>query len=344
MPGFLLIVALGLPLLLVLLADGEWWEEELLGGHVVISEIYLPFRRLDLSEQVLLAKPAKPEIVAQLRDGDPEKVKEALKQVERINLRKRGLRGAQFSQALMLGADLRDAQLQGANLSNARLQGVILEKANLNGADLAGANVQGANLDRAQLQGARLMGAELQGANLAGAALRGAMLQDARLPGTDLTCANLQGAKLIGAALNGADLREAQLQVADFGKARLQGGDLRYANLYGAYLGQSSTGLIDLQAARWTPLEKERLAEMRMLLVETITDTLLRKQVLDRIERGGKAGLPPPILNSCLIDPDVTPELTCKEKWLPDQIDAFRSELFPCWNSSPASHPRSRAA
>lgn len=74
-----------------------------------------------------------------------------------------------------------------------------------------------------------------------------------------------------------------------------------------------------------------------MLLAETITDPLprvaevglLRRQRLDQIERAGKAGLPQPILNSCLIDPDVTPELNCKEKWLPGQIDAFRSELFP---------------
>ena len=32
MPGLLLVVALGVPLPLGLLADGEWWEEELLGG------------------------------------------------------------------------------------------------------------------------------------------------------------------------------------------------------------------------------------------------------------------------------------------------------------------------
>jgi hypothetical protein len=210
-------------------------------------------------------------------------------------------------------------KLQGAHLACAALRGAILQEAGLQGAELMAAGLQGANLYLTRLQGANLREAQLQGASLQDAWLQGAYLREAQL----------QGAQLIGAALNGANLREAQLQGADLGKTRLQGGDLRYANLYGAYLEQSGTGLIDLQAARWTPLEKERLAEIRMLLAETITDTFRRKQVLDRIERGGKAGLPPPILKSCLVDPDVTPELTCKEKWLPDQIDAFRSELFP---------------
>jgi hypothetical protein len=84
MPGLLLVVALGVPLPLGLLADGEWWEEEVLGRHVLLqdadagwleegeesalgrillkypvvaSEVYYGFRHLDLSEQVLLGKP-----------------------------------------------------------------------------------------------------------------------------------------------------------------------------------------------------------------------------------------------------------------------------------------------
>ncbi|MDQ3775550.1 MAG: hypothetical protein M3461_14970 [Pseudomonadota bacterium] len=99
MSGLLLVVALGVPLPLGLLADGEWREKKLLAGEVVASEVvYDRFRRLDLSEQVLLAKPAKPELVAQFREGDPEKVKEALQQVEPVNLRGRSLRGARFSE------------------------------------------------------------------------------------------------------------------------------------------------------------------------------------------------------------------------------------------------------
>jgi hypothetical protein len=116
MPGLLLVVALGVPLPLGLLADGEWWEEKLLAGHVLASDVvYHRFRFLNLSEQVLLAKPTKPELIAQFREGDPEKVEEA-KEVEQVKLRGRSLRGASFESALLPGADLREAQLQGAHL------------------------------------------------------------------------------------------------------------------------------------------------------------------------------------------------------------------------------------
>jgi hypothetical protein len=75
MPGLLLVVALGVPLPLGLFALGEWGEEELQPGYVVDSGlmIYDRLRFLDLSEQVLLAKPAKPELIAQFREGNPEK-------------------------------------------------------------------------------------------------------------------------------------------------------------------------------------------------------------------------------------------------------------------------------
>ena len=72
MPGLLLVVALGVPLPLGMLADGEWREEKLLGGNVIASEVvYNRFRFLDLNEQVLLAKPTKPELIARFREGDP---------------------------------------------------------------------------------------------------------------------------------------------------------------------------------------------------------------------------------------------------------------------------------
>ena len=39
MPGLLLVIALGVPLPLGLLADGEWWEEKLLAGNVLANEV-----------------------------------------------------------------------------------------------------------------------------------------------------------------------------------------------------------------------------------------------------------------------------------------------------------------
>jgi uncharacterized protein YjbI with pentapeptide repeats len=341
MPGLLLVVALGVPLPLGLLADGEWWGEEVLGRHVLLaeaanadwsedgvlgrillkypviaSEVYDRFRHLDLSEQVLLAKPAKPELVNQFRKGDPEKVKEALEQIEPVQLRGRRLRGASFIYALLPRADLRDAQLQGAMLFGAQLPGAQLSKAQLQG-------VQGGALLSLAL------GAQLPGANLREAQLQGAVLFLAQLQGTVLLFAQLQGADLTEAQLQGADLRDANLQGAKLTAAELQGADLRRH----AHSLNSETALVEVRGASWTPLTEERLAEMRDVLNKTIGDAHQRKEALERIERAGeragKGGVPPPILESCLIDSDVTPELNCKEKWLPGQIDGFRSKLFP---------------
>jgi len=317
MPGLLLVVALGVPLPLGLLADGEWWEEELLAGNVVASEVYGRFRRLDLSEQVLLAKSAKPELVAVFREGDPEKVKEALTQVEPVKLRGRSLRGASLAGALLPGADLREAQLQSAILTDAQLQGADLSTAQLQGADLREAQLQDADLRKAQLEGAILVAAQ-QGAVLAAARLQGAILTDAHLQAAVLSITQLQG----------ADLRFAQLHGADLRSAVLSGGDLRFAVLSGADLRSvpGRTALVDLRAARGTPLNAEQLAEIREVLGRTTAYRVLGET---RIEHAGNAGVPPPILESCLIDPEFTPELNCKQKWLSTEVEAFRRELFP---------------
>ncbi|MCI0403976.1 MAG: hypothetical protein L0212_10705 [Acidobacteria bacterium] len=91
---------------------------------------------------------------------------------------------------------------------------------------------------------------------------------------------------------------------------------------------QNGTALVDLRAARSTPLEQAQLIEIRKLLAETIRYTA-KKDALERIERAGNAGVPPPILESCLIDPEVTPVLKCHQQWLPAEVDAFRTQLFP---------------
>ena len=237
MPVLLLVVALGVPLPLGLLADGEWWEEKVLKRKIVASEVvYDRFHFLDVSEQVLLAKPAKPDLIARLREGDSEEVKEALKHVERVKLRGRSLRGARFFKALLPGADLRGAQLQGATLWGAQLQGAELREARLRGADLAEARLQRANLMQAQLQGANLSGADLQLANLF----------EARLQGANLFRANRQGAVFI--------------------EAKLQGTVLGKAALHGTIVYKSNTALVDLRSACWAPLQDEQLTQLRELL------------------------------------------------------------------------------
>ena len=151
----------------------------------VLAEKYLAKKRvLDLSYQVLLAKPPKPETLALIRAGQWQ---EALTQIEPLtNLSGRSLRHARMHKVTLIGTNLSGIQFQGANLWRAQLQG----------ADLLNAKLQGADLQYAKLQGANLLGAQLQGADLQNANLQGADLQNARLQGADLRGAWLQGADL----------------------------------------------------------------------------------------------------------------------------------------------------
>ena len=99
----------------------------------IASSILATQRHLDLEEQVLLVKEAKPEIVADLRRESKDAREQALRQIEPINLKGRSLRGAIFRKALLSRADLRETQLHGANLSGADLQGAELRGAALYG-------------------------------------------------------------------------------------------------------------------------------------------------------------------------------------------------------------------
>ena len=146
------------------------------------------------------------------------------------------LDSADLSNARLQEADLTEARLQGAVLTEARLDSAYLRRARLKGADLSGARLQGANLSGARLQGADLTEARLQGADLSGARLQGADLFEARLDSTFLPGARLQGAVLTEARLVNADLPRAFLQGTVLTEARLQRADLREARLDSAYL------------------------------------------------------------------------------------------------------------
>jgi hypothetical protein len=103
-----------------------------------------------------------------------------------------------FSFAHLRGAELTEANLVGANLSNADLTDADLYEANLSNADLTGATLWETGLNYANLSGANLTGADLREAcinraNLSGANLTGADLSSADLIDTDFTGANLTG-------------------------------------------------------------------------------------------------------------------------------------------------------
>ena len=111
------------------------------------------------------------------------------------------LRGADFSQALMHGAQLNHAKLRGARFVSAMMQGASADKADLTGATFTYARMEGASLVNATLLAASFVATQMQGTDLSEANLSDALLLDAQL----------QGAKLKGAKLNRAVLRDAGL-------------------------------------------------------------------------------------------------------------------------------------
>ncbi len=101
------------------------------------------------------------------------------------------LRDADFSYALLDGAQLRNAYLWLVDLHGAHLR-----QSDLRGADLWLSNLSGADLREATLRGAHLGGANLSGADLRGADLTNANLRKARLDGADLLGAHVTAEQL----------------------------------------------------------------------------------------------------------------------------------------------------
>lgn len=104
-----------------------------------------------------------------------------------VALRGSSLKGLDWSEEELQGANLASAVMSGINLRCARLQG-----ANLRGARLKQANLRGADLRRVDFTGANLHGADLRDADLRGANFWGALLWDVRLEGANLQDAQIE--------------------------------------------------------------------------------------------------------------------------------------------------------
>ena len=198
-----------------------------------------------------------------------------------LNLAGTDLEGADFSQARLEKANLRDARLERANftqacLDGADLRGAHLERANLmeaslQRAELGGAHLERANLMEARLERAYLMKAHLEDANLMDARLEGAYFILANFEGANLQATHLEGAKLMAAHLERAILVDARLEKAELGGAHLEGAvlrgadlsaaNLRRAHLEGANLTQAYLERAILMAAH---LERATLAEANL--------------------------------------------------------------------------------
>jgi uncharacterized protein YjbI with pentapeptide repeats len=338
--ALLLTLLLGFLLPLALLVDGEGLEGLVvrlqigpappqahlhsLDSSALFSAFLQDYRRLDLEERVLLAKPPKPETLALIRSGHWQ---EGLKQIEPLNLQGRSLRQARMTKVILLGADLRQAQLQGAHLWQAQLQGANFEHAHLQGADLSAAQFQGADFRYAQLQGADFRYAQLEGADLGAARLQGANLWKAQLQGANFEHAQLRGANLWDAQLQGANLEQAQLQGASLLGAQLQGANFRGARLYSVGVPEN-TELIDARGVIWEPLPEDESRALGNDLKKLIKDQEERHRVLDRLTQASHPGARKLKLQSCLASFE-TP-LVCAKRYDPEnlaELEAFKKEL-----------------
>lgn len=106
--------------------------------------------------------------------------------LEKIHSGEWDLRGEDFRDADLTGADLRGADLRDADLRGARLDGANLLIADLQRARLDGASLLGANLYNVLAIGTSLRGADLTLAVLATSTLSSADLRDAVFAGTDM--------------------------------------------------------------------------------------------------------------------------------------------------------------
>jgi uncharacterized protein YjbI with pentapeptide repeats len=313
------------------------WVQRSQSSTTKFSDTFLlDKRRLHLTQQLLMAKPAKPEVLALIRSGNWQ---EAVKQIEPINLQGRSLRHANMQNTLLITGDLRYADLQGANLDAADLRGANLEAANLQranltvanlqGADLTGANLQGAYLISANLQAANLMLANLQEGNLAWANLQGADLKGASLRRANLERANLQGANLERANLQGANLEGAKLQGVDLTGADLRGAILVGMALYGVQVDQQlKAHLVDIRKVNWTPFTDNELSVMVSAFESNTMTEEQQRKFLERIKYASLPNATKIHLQSCLA-PEDTP-LICKKRFdpaKPDELHDFTRQL-----------------
>ena len=224
---------------------GSRWLDEL---HENVQNRIITAHQLDPGLQNNLGK-----IETEFDEGEYENL---MNQIIGVDLRKRSLVMADFSNLIMPKAKLDQTKLQGANLDGTQLRGAKLE----------GAQLQGVRLGRAQLQNAILKGVQLQGMNLFGAQLRGAILDDAKLQGVSLDNAQLQGASLVRAQLQGASLDDAQLQGAKLINAQLQGAHLDGVQLQAANLdsAQLQGAHLDKAQLQWAYLDSTQLEGARL--------------------------------------------------------------------------------
>ena len=142
------------------------------------------------------------------------------------DMSEKNLSGKDFSNLVFIDANLSNTLLREANLSNTILTGTILRGADMTDANLMGVSfldkdLTGTILRGADMTDANLMGTNLSDKDLTGTILRGANLSEANLTGIDLSDKDLTGTILRGTNLSDKDLTGTILRGANLSNSIL---------------------------------------------------------------------------------------------------------------------------
>lgn len=217
-----------------------------------------------------------------------------------INLFKRRLGFANFTDTVLPRANFSGAILDGSNMLHAQLQGANFSHASLRGASLIGVQLQGARMDFVNMESADLHLAQLKDAILNDANLQGASLNYALLDGADLTQAKLNGAFFVGAQMVGTNMRVVELKGASLDGAQMVGADLTWAQLNGASLWHTQLQGAILNGSQFAGAQVDRTQLLGIVppsavewLATSGTPDLEKRPYLSSLVKGmcGKGGL-----------------------------------------------------
>lgn len=127
--------------------------------------------------------------------------------------------------------DLRDANFKNANLDGADLRNADMSRVRMEGASLHHALLQGAILDRCRAEGAHFIEADLTGAKIRDARLESSSFKGAKVTKTDFSWSKLNSAKF----------EKVDGQGVDFSNATLNWARLTDSNFIDAKLDQTET-------------------------------------------------------------------------------------------------------
>ncbi len=186
---------------------------------------------------------------ADLEDANLTKAFGAKASFERARLARSKLAGARLEGAVLDDADLTDCDATGVALAGAKLRRIKANRANFTRALLVGADFQEAWLDFATFSKSSLDEANFAGASLADTEFTNCAADGANFVNARLARAKLTQSRFSSAAMTGADLTSANLERADFSRAQLDGAVLNHVAAGGAKLLNSNLSGASLQNA-----------------------------------------------------------------------------------------------